>query len=242
MESIAWPSCEEDRRGIYSKYFRLLSPRNLESIYCIIISCLVPYSICHNETHRFDCGELGLCSQHGSRVFTCPVYSSDCQNQRLRVVKITMPQKGYRAFQPRQRDARSIQSDFMVLKCFYHFLKCSIVCFAEHANSGGPGYQLHFTDSGDGDADKGRESVETQEFYFEFNMGPANAQIPISVYLEGWTAMAAILLAKSASSPSTERISSTNTIAKYLKTNCKGETQKDIKNPIFVREIYIWHV
>jgi hypothetical protein len=107
--------------------------------------------------------------------------------------------KNYRALQQGQSDARSIQSDFTVLE--EKQLLFSFVCFAEHANSGGPGYQLHFTDSGNGDTDKCRESAETQEFYFEFNMGPANAQIPISVYLEGWTAMAAILLAKSASRP-----------------------------------------
>eukprot|EP00434_Breviolum_minutum_P001392 symbB.v1.2.001223.t2/scaffold66.1/size357995/26 len=54
----------------------------------------------------------------------------------------------------------------------------------------GPGYGLHFADS------KSTEptEIEGQEVYFEFNMGPANAQIPISVYIEGWTAMAAILL------------------------------------------------
>ena len=55
---------------------------------------------------------------------------------------------------------------------------------------GGPGYGLHFADSQSTEPTE----IEGQEVYFEFNMGPANAQIPISVFLEGWTAMAAILL------------------------------------------------
>lgn len=154
------------------------------------------------------------------------------------MVKVTKRKKNYRALQQGQSDARSIQSDFTVLE--EKQLLFSIVCFAEHANSGGPGYQLHFTDSGNGDTDKCRESAETREFYFEFNMGPANAQIPISVYLEGWTAMATILLAKSASSPSAEQISSANTIGNKCQAMMqRRNAQKDsntCKNPIFSQE------
>jgi len=152
------------------------------------------------------------------------------------MVKVTKRIKNYRALQQGQSDARSIQSDFTVLE--EKQLLFSIVCFAEHANSGGPGYQLHFTDSGNGDTDKCRESAETQEFYFEFNMGPANAQIPISVYLEGWTAMAAILLAKSASSPSAEQISSANTIGN--KCQAMMQRRNAQKRQQYMQEPYVF--
>ena len=69
-------------------------------------------------------------------------------------------------------------------------------------------------------------------------MGPANAQIPISVYLEGWTAVAAIL-AKSAGSSSVERISSTNVISKQMPSRDAKEkrtekTARLCKNPTFL--------
>lgn len=65
---------------------------------------------------------------------------------------------------------------------------------------GGAGYPIQpVGNCNEGEAP--RESVDAPEsgaetapeFYFEFNMGPANAQIPLSIYLEGWTAIAAIL-------------------------------------------------